>query len=210
MEQHQPYTIYIGESCVIITDTSPSCDYATLEVDGVLSVSRAKVIKKVETDKYVAIITPEPERTFKLLAEEFVVVEAAGGAVENATGELLMINLRDRWDLPKGHVEEDESSRCAALREVEEETGIVAEIVGAEPLAVTWHAYDTYGRWELKRTAWWQMRAVGGELRAQAEEGITSACWCDKAERDEAMKNTYQTIKLVVAALEEKKQYDNE
>ena len=33
------------------------------------------------------------------------------------------------WDFPKGHVEQGESSEQAALREVEEETGVKAEIV---------------------------------------------------------------------------------
>ena len=33
------------------------------------------------------------------------------------------------WDFPKGHIEEGESSEVAAVREVEEETGIKAEII---------------------------------------------------------------------------------
>lgn len=32
------------------------------------------------------------------------------------------------WDFPKGHIEEGESSKDAAIREVEEETGVKAEI----------------------------------------------------------------------------------
>lgn len=36
----------------------------------------------------------------------------------------------DDWALPKGHVERGESWAEAALREVEEETGVVAEVTG--------------------------------------------------------------------------------
>lgn len=202
MRQHEPYTIYIKESRIVITAAEHAVRGAILTVDEELSVSRAKVIKKVETDKFVTIITPDPDVTFRHLAEQFVVVEAAGGVVENGRGELLMIRLRNRWDLPKGHVEEGESDSVAALREVAEETGIMAEIVESEPIAITWHAYDTYGRWELKRTRWWRMRTIGGEHKAQEEEGITAVRWCDKAMVAECMKNTYETIKQVVAALE--------
>lgn len=204
MELNNTYTIHIGSAQVIIATSAPTSEYATLRVDDKMSISRAKVIKKVEIDKFVAIITPVPELTFRLLAEQFFVVEAAGGVVESDGGELLMIRLRERWDLPKGHVEAGESGRIAAVREVEEETGVVAEIVDNEPLSVTWHAYDTYGRWELKRTEWWQMRAVGGALKPQADEGISVARWCDRAMVGECMKETYNTIKLVVATLHSK------
>ena len=180
----------------------PSPDYTTIAVESSLAIPRAKLIKKVETNKFVAIITPDPDRTFSLLQEEFVRVNAAGGVVENDCGDLLMIELRGRWDLPKGHIEATESSAEAALREVEEETGIGATLCGTAPLATTWHAYDTYGRWELKRTRWWQMRATVGELRCQAEEGIAKAEWCNSEERSEKLKVSYPTIKMVVEALE--------
>lgn len=204
MELHNTYTIHIGSARVTIAPSAPTSEYATLRVDDKMSISRAKVIKKVEIDKFVAIITPAPELTFRLLAEQFFVVEAAGGVVESDGGELLMIRLRERWDLPKGHIEVGESGRVAAVREVEEETGIVAEVVGDEPLSVTWHAYDTYDRWELKRTEWWQMRAIGGALKPQTDEGISVARWCDKSTVNECMKETYDTIKSVVAALHSK------
>ena len=198
------YTIHIGSARVVIATKIPSSEYVTLGVDDELSILRAKVIKKVETDKFIAILTPEPDVTFRRLAEQFVVVEAAGGVVENAAGELLMIRLRGRWDLPKGHIEVGENGREAALREVVEETGVMAQSVGGEALATTWHAYDTYGRWELKRTQWWRMQAIGGELKAQSEEGIAEVRWCSRAEVEECMKNTYETIKRVVAALDVK------
>lgn len=39
----------------------------------------------------------------------------------------LLMEHEDRWDLPKGHVDPGESDMECALRELEEETGIVKE-----------------------------------------------------------------------------------
>ncbi len=187
-------TIYFGSTRLVICSQPPTAEYHTLQVDDKLSVSRAKVIKKVENYKYVTILTPDVEATFEALKREFVVVEAAGGVVDNGSGSILMIHSRGHWDLPKGHVEMGESGREAALREVREETGICCEVVGDSPVAHTWHAYDTYGSWELKRTEWWAMRAVGGELKAQSEEGIVDVAWCDAESLAQRLKSSYATI----------------
>ena len=63
---------------------------------------------------------------------------SAGGLVVDTTGKLgLLIGRRDQkdasgkrilWSLPKGHIEEGESPEQAALREVQEETGIESVI----------------------------------------------------------------------------------
>lgn len=204
MEQHIQHTIHIGTAEIAISDIEPDTPRAIIVAEDNLSVSRAKIIKKVETDKYITILSPDPEATFQSIREQFVAVQAAGGVVTNERGELLMIRLRDRWDLPKGHIEAGESSSSAAIREVREETGIDAEIIGKEPLITTWHAYDTYGRWELKSTIWWAMRATTEQTAAQAEEGITEALWCDAELVGRNLEDSYHTIKKVVAALAHK------
>ena len=205
MLQSKIYTIYFGQHRVAFLEDAPADANSTIFADEDGAVSRAKVIKKVETDKFIAIVAKNPYDAFCSFGNEFAMVEAAGGAVLNDRGELLMISLRERWDLPKGHIEVGEEPSVAALREVGEETGIVAELVVAEPLFETWHAYDTYGRWELKRTRWWQMRAKGGELKCQAEEGIKSAEWCDHETLAEKLNMSYPTIKMVVTALEDRR-----
>ena len=195
------YSIYFCDTEVIVTTAPPNSQYAILDVDTTYVISCAKVVKKVETDKFIAIITPNPEATFNSLKSQFKVVLAAGGVVEGRNGELLMIELRNRWDLPKGHIEAGESEGVAAIREVEEETGVVAEIIGKEPIAVTWHAYNTYGSWELKRTSWWHMRAQSSAVAPQHEEGISKVAWCTEGEVRERLKKSYPTIKYVVETL---------
>jgi bis(5'-nucleosidyl)-tetraphosphatase len=41
--------------------------------------------------------------------------------------EFLLMRHADRWDLPKGHVDEGETELQCALRELQEETGITAD-----------------------------------------------------------------------------------
>jgi 8-oxo-dGTP pyrophosphatase MutT (NUDIX family) len=52
---------------------------------------------------------------------------SAGGVIYRKHGgtiEIALIHVRNRWGLPKGHVEEGESISDTAIREVLEETGL--------------------------------------------------------------------------------------
>lgn len=59
---------------------------------------------------------------------------SAGGIVYRVHGGQIEIAIAYRtyhhdWTLPKGHLEDEETEEQAALREVEEETGLVCEII---------------------------------------------------------------------------------
>lgn len=47
----------------------------------------------------------------------------------------------DRWDLPKGHLDAGETKAQAALRELEEETGLAPSMVWTDPEFVFEHRY---------------------------------------------------------------------
>jgi 8-oxo-dGTP pyrophosphatase MutT (NUDIX family) len=52
--------------------------------------------------------------------------QTAGGVVVSKKGKVLVVNQRgNSWSLPKGHIEEGEDAKAAAIREIEEETGIL-------------------------------------------------------------------------------------
>ena len=57
------------------------------------------------------------------------VQETSAGAIIYRTGRegreyLLLRNKKGHWDFPKGHIEEGEDAKAAALREIHEETGL--------------------------------------------------------------------------------------
>lgn len=130
----------------------------------------------------------------------FKVIEAAGGVVRNKNGELLFIHRIGRWDLPKGKIEKGESLEQAALREIEEETGL-SELILEEFLNNTFHIYtERNGEKILKITYWFRMQYVGSETpKPQIEEGISEVSWKNhEAIISEVLPMTFRNIKLIL------------
>jgi 8-oxo-dGTP pyrophosphatase MutT (NUDIX family) len=129
---------------------------------------------------------------------EVKMVVAAGGLVRNARGEALMIMRRGLWDLPKGHVDPDESIADCALREVREECGVLDLRLG-RPLCTTLHIYDR-GGWTLKQTHWFAMSSAQHELTPQSAEGIERAEWISPADTEAHLSAAFAMIREVFAA----------
>jgi len=56
-----------------------------------------------------------------------ILSKSAGGVVHDGVGNVVVVNQDGvSWSLPKGHVEDGESLRETALREIEEETGLTS------------------------------------------------------------------------------------
>jgi 8-oxo-dGTP pyrophosphatase MutT (NUDIX family) len=96
-------------------------------------------------------------------------VRAAGGLVFRGDGDALEVLLvhrprYDDWSLPKGKLHDGEDDEAAALREVEEETGLRCELGPELPSS----AYrDQKGRPKVVR--YWAMRPRGGVFRPHEE-----------------------------------------
>lgn len=130
----------------------------------------------------------------------FKVIEAAGGVVRNRKNEILFIRRLRRWDLAKGKIEKGESLEQAALREIEEETGLKELILG-DFLSPTFHIYtERNGERILKITYWYKVQYVGdGVPTPQTEEGISEVRWKNEAEiRKTVFPKTFQNIKLIL------------
>jgi 8-oxo-dGTP pyrophosphatase MutT (NUDIX family) len=140
---------------------------------------------------------PDEKEILRTLKSKLRVNKAGGGLVYNPKGEVLFIFRNGKWDLPKGGVEKGEKNKAAALREVEEETGVS----GLEPvkkLQKTYHIFKRNGAYKLKITHWYEMKTdFNGALFPQAEEGIEKAEWLNPEQIKEALKNSYQNIKLL-------------
>ena len=132
----------------------------------------------------------------------FKFIRAAGGVVIR-NNELLFIFRNEKWDLPKGKIDNTESLEKAALREVEEECGISGhEIV--RKLPSTFHIYEspyekTKGIWILKETYWFEMHYSGIENgKPQIEENITETRWFERKDLKAVLANTYENLKQVI------------
>ena len=115
-------------------------------------------------------------------------VPGAGGVVLRGS-EVLMVRYRSgQWAFPKGHLEEAETPEQAAVREVNEETGVAARVLAA--LSPTRYTND---RGEAREIAWFLMSADGqkGELEDTFSEGgfylIDIALACLDFEADRAL-----------------------
>jgi len=107
---------------------------------------------------------------------------SAGGLVVDLRGDvprgalIARVDRRGRllWSLPKGHVEPGETAEQAAIREVEEETGISGEILATLGTIDFWFIAE--GRRVHKTVHHFLMRAIGGEL-SDADYEVAEVAW---------------------------------
>lgn len=128
------------------------------------------------------------------------VIKAAGGLVSNEEMHYLFIFRNGKWDLPKGKLDNGETFRLAAVREVEEECGIQINGLGRK-ICNTYHIYEMNKERVLKKTAWYRMKAVNqNNLVPQLEEGITDVRWLAPGDFMMVRQNTYPLIRDLLNA----------
>jgi 8-oxo-dGTP pyrophosphatase MutT (NUDIX family) len=104
------------------------------------------------------------------------VVRAAGGVVsrqaKDGRVEVVLVHRPeyDDWSFPKGKLNPDEDEASAAVREVEEETGLRCRL--ARDLGVSTYS-DSRGR--PKTVRYWEMTRVDGALAGAHE--VDEARW---------------------------------
>lgn len=126
--------------------------------------------------------------------KKFTVLKAGGGAVWNDQKQLLFIHRRGKWDLPKGKLDEGETIEECAVREVEEETGLVNPTI-VQPIITTYHTYRENGNHLLKESYWYEMNVRGAQtLRPQEEEQITETTWLSPVDWQQVRANTFPSI----------------
>ena len=112
---------------------------------------------------------------------------AGGVVVRHARTRPLFLLIRDsygHWGFPKGHLEAGERSESAALREVQEETGLGDLRVLGSIATIEWH-FRFRGRLIHKRCEFFLMQSETGATRPQKSEGITACKWVPAAEAAE-------------------------
>ena len=161
--------------------------------------SSENIIKALKSKKVKSLFLyhSNQEKLWRNLLKKFPIVQAAGGLVINSKSEYLFIFRNNKWDLPKGGIEKKENIKDAALREVNEETG-VEDIEIIKPLPMTYHFFKRNGVFKLKKTFWYLMKTeFDGKFKPQLLEGITKVEWKLKEELNEIFKNSYENIKTL-------------
>lgn len=155
----------------------------------------------------IVIASKDFEKAKKSFDSFFTIIYAAGGIVTNLKNEILCINRLGKWDFPKGKVEKNETSELAAIREVEEETGL-KDLQIIKSLETTNHIYSLDDVLILKHTYWFEMCAqnVHIKLKPQTEENIEKAVWIPKSLLDLFYFDSYKSIKLLLSNFDDKHQ----
>ncbi|AUP80439.1 NUDIX hydrolase [Flavivirga eckloniae] len=192
------YKVFVGDKPIILTTkVEQEIDFKNYLLD---TVNIGKVIKELNTTslKEVRLIHKNEEKLLKKFLKKLPNVIAGGGKVYNEKKDILFIYRNDKWDLPKGKVEGNETIERTAIREVSEETG-VGGLEITKPLETTYHIFKRNGRHKIKITYWFEMKtSFNGNLYAQEEEGITKVEWLNPNQAKKALENSYANIKLLV------------
>lgn len=195
-------TIYFGEKPVYL------CDALNKEIDVVRHHPDAVFIDELSTAAINSLLHEIEKKEFhagiilhenfnklkKEFFKHFKLVKACGGLVKNKAGEILLIFRRGKWDLPKGKLDDGETLQECALREVQEETGLMKIEIENE-INTTYHTYVEFGKHILKESHWYSMLSKENEsLKPQLEEDITEIRWVKKQDLKKYLDNTFPTI----------------
>ncbi|MBT6189826.1 MAG: RNA pyrophosphohydrolase [Tateyamaria sp.] len=123
---------------------------------------------------------------------------------------------KDAWQMPQGGVDKGEDARAAALRELEEETGITAELVDVVAETDDWLPYELphdlipqlwKGRYRGQEQKWFLLRFSGTDahINIETKEPEFSAWkWMAPAELPDAIvpfkREVYARVLAVFAA----------
>jgi len=135
-------------------------------------------LEKSSRFSYAALYCEDVQKLWEDFQSIYKCINAAGGAIFNEEGKILVIFRRGYWDLPKGKVDKGETPEQTALREVNEETGLKM-LKLLDPLCKTRHTYQLKRKRILKTTFWYKMIAEDSALTPQREEDIEIAEWVD-------------------------------
>lgn len=147
----------------------------------------------------ITIATREKTEVEDRVKAQYKVIKAAGGVVVK-NGKWLFMYRRKKWDLPKGKLDKGENSKTAAIREIEEETGVKALV--RDKICTTWHTYTLNNSRILKRTKWYLFDCLDdSKMSPQAEEQIEKLDWYTQSEAKSLLINSYSSIRYVVDSL---------
>ena len=193
------YKVFFNNKLVnLTTNLSLSTDEVPLFF--IKYISAEEIIKalKSKTIKQIKLYHPKEEKLLMHFNNRFKTVEAAGGLVKNKNNCFLFIYRNGKWDLPKGKIRKRESIEDAAIREVNEETGIKGLIID-KPIDTTYHIFKGPKKHKIKKTYWFTMSSDYKEqFKPQIKENITIVNWIKIEEIPKLLEKSYKNIKRLI------------
>ena len=195
------YKVFFNQKPIVLTTNIPPTEedspFFYVKFTNKKFIIQVLKSKKV---KMLYLYHPKEDKLFHYFFCIFKLVEAAGGLVRNLkTNNFLFIFRNKKWDLPKGRINKNEEVKNAAIREVEEETG-VENLSIIKPINTTYHIFKKNRKYRLKKTFWYLMETdYSGELTPETKEGIERAVWVDKKLIVSLKSEMYQNIDLVIS-----------
>ncbi|HEY0997504.1 MAG TPA: NUDIX domain-containing protein [Gemmatimonadaceae bacterium] len=115
---------------------------------------------------------------------------------------LLIRDSYRNWGFPKGHLEDGEAPAAAALREVQEETGLGALELRGEVETIDWY-FRFRGRLIHKVCHFFLMETGESTTKPQRAEGITACRWApfEEAERAVSYANAREVLRRAQAMI---------
>ncbi len=122
-------------------------------------------------------------------------IVSAGGIVFLNDSILLLKKRKGMWVLPKGRVEQGETTIQAAVREVKEETGIDVDVIGKANS--TYYSFYSNNLKLDKKVIWFTMKAVSTKAKPQIEEGFIAAKFIklSKIDKNKMYDSEYELIR---------------
>lgn len=206
-EAAQSYEIYVNDSLLTLTSLDGNAAGLHIYEDTIrlryfghekLLLNVMDNLEKAAKPRHIVLLSDELEDLFSDFTKLFRWIEAAGGVVENKSGEILTIYRRKKWDLPKGKLDPGETFEEAAVREVIEETGL-STLESHYLLTSSLHTFRTKrNERALKLTKWYMMTTEHLRLKLQKEEDIEDAAWLNPEDIIDSGFNTFESIRHVV------------
>ena len=128
-------------------------------------------------------------------------IKTSGGIVIKEN-KILFIRKNNRWDLPKGKLEDGVNSRDTAIIEISEETGLKKKDLSIlKKLIPTHYHKKVEGKIIVKKTYWYLIEFIGNEktqLVPDLNENITDCKWVSLDKLVLILEESHERIRYLI------------
>jgi len=192
----QKYKVFMDKQVIHFT----SVPISTVDIVENAMPLNILTLKGLFKNQEIQAVNQHPKAELKSFFKQFNKLKTAGGLVYHpGTDAYLWIKRLGVWDLPKGKIEQGESSKDAAIREIYEECGLTGKLQLKHRICSTYHVYEFKNKSILKKNNWYYLEYEGDlGTKPQTEECITDVQWIKKENFENCLSQTYPSIQEVI------------